>query len=291
MATERLAIRSRGLSNGNLSHVQLKSIGLIGAGRMAAALAAGCVKAGLTPANGVLASDPFDAAREKFSHDVPGAKVFSQHAPVLAGADMVVLAVKPQAMSQVLAEISPHVEPRHLLASIAAGVTLARLAAGLPERTRLIRVMPNTPCLIGLGASCFSRGATATAADAAQVEQLLLSVGKAYEVDESQLDAVTGLSGSGPAFIYTVLEALAAGGVAMGLPGPLALELAAQTACGAASMVLATGLSPAELRQQVTSPGGATLAGLEALQRGNAAAAMRAAVEAAARRSIELGQA
>ncbi len=266
-------------------------LGFLGAGRMATALARGCVEAGLVPAYGVLASDPSDAARRKFQHDVPGANATANNIAVLADSSTVVLAVKPQMMAAVLADVREVVEPRHLVISIAAGVTLARLSQSLPAGTRLVRVMPNTPCLIGLGASCYSRGAAATAADAATVERLLTSVGKAYEVAEPQLDAVTGLSGSGPAFIYTVIEALAEGGAAMGLPPELALELAAQTAVGAASMLAATGLSPAELRDQVTSPGGTTLAGLDALKRAEGAAAFRAAVEAAAKRSIELGQA
>jgi pyrroline-5-carboxylate reductase len=194
-------------------------------------------------------------------------------------------------MAGVLEGVRDAVERRHLIISIAAGVTLARLAAALPPGTRLIRVMPNTPCLIGMGASCYSRGMSATQDDALLVEELLASVGKVFEVEEPQLDAVTGLSGSGPAFIYTVIEAMAEGGVAGGLAPDLALALAAQTAVGAASMLPATKLSPGELRTQVTSPGGTTLAGLEVLKRLEGAAAFRAAVEAATRRSMELGQA
>jgi pyrroline-5-carboxylate reductase len=269
----------------------MKNLGFIGAGRMATALAQGCIEARLLPASAMLASDPIEEARAKFAAESPGAQLVANNAAVLAGAETIVLAVKPQMMKAVLAEIRPHVTPQHLLISIAAGVTLARLAEGLPPGARLIRVMPNTPCLIGLGASCFARGSSATADDAALVERLLTSVGKAYEVKESQLDAVTGLSGSGPAFIYTAIEALAAGGAAMGLPEKLALELAAQTAAGAAAMVLKTGLSPAELRNQVTSPGGTTLACLKALEERDGAGAFRSAVEAATRRTIELGQA
>jgi pyrroline-5-carboxylate reductase len=268
----------------------MNNLGFIGAGRMATALANGCVKAGLVSSASVLASDPVESARAKFAAEIPGVKLVPDNAAVLSGAETIVLAVKPQMMSQVLAEIGANVTSQHLLVSIAAGVTLARLAAALPAGTRLIRVMPNTPCLIGLGASCFSRGGAATSDDAAQVQRLLASVGKAYEVEERQLDAVTGLSGSGPAFMYTAIEALAAGGAAMGLPQALALELAAQTAAGAATMVLETGVSPADLRDQVTSPGGTTLAGLEALTQRDGAGAFRAAVEAATRRSIELGQ-
>jgi pyrroline-5-carboxylate reductase len=266
------------------------NLGFIGAGRMATALAKGCVQAGLAPAGSVLASDPSAEARERFGREVPGAKLVADNTAVLAGADTVVLAVKPQMMAPALADIRGAVEPRHLVISIAAGVTLARLAHELPASTRLVRVMPNTPCLIGQGASCFSLGANATKDDAATVQRLLTSVGQAYGVEESQLDAVTGLSGSGPAFIYTVVEALAEGGTAAGLPPELALELASRTALGAASMLVTTRLSPAELRDQVTSPGGTTLAGLEAMRRGDASGALRAAVEAAAKRSIELGR-
>jgi pyrroline-5-carboxylate reductase len=266
------------------------NLGFIGAGRMATALAKGCAQAGLVRADRVLASDPSEEARTRFARDVAGARAVTDNATVLAGADVIVLAVKPQVMPHALTDIRGSVEPRHLLVSIAAGVTLARLAEGLPAGTRLVRVMPNTPCLIGQGVSCFSRGAQATDNDAALVRQLLASVGQAYEVEESQLDAVTGLSGSGPAFVYTVIEAMAEGGAAMGLPADLALELAARTASGAAAMVLTTRLSPAELRDQVTSPGGTTLAGLEAMRRDGGAAALRGAVEAATRRSAELGR-
>lgn len=266
------------------------NLGFLGAGRMATALASGCVRAGLAQASDIHAADPSDAARTAFAERIPGATAGDDNAAVLAACDAVVLAVKPQMMADVLAGIRQHVERRHLLVSIAAGTTLNKLAAGLPAGTRLVRVMPNTPCLIGEGASCYSRGESATDADAQLVHQLLESVGLARQVDESQLDAVTGLSGSGPAFIYTVIEAMAAGGAAAGLPAELALELAAATARGAAGMIRVTGQSPDELRNQVTSPGGTTLAGLEALAQRQAAAAFQAAVEAATKRSIELGQ-
>jgi pyrroline-5-carboxylate reductase len=266
------------------------NLGFIGAGRMATALAKGCVQAGLAPASTVLASDPSSEARARFAQDVPGASVANENATVLEGADVVVLAVKPQMMAAALADVRTAIRPRHLVISIAAGITMARLAEGLPQSTRLVRVMPNTPCLIGQGASCYSLGPTATQEDGDVVRRLLDSVGHAYEVRESQLDAVTGLSGSGPAFIYTVVEAMAEGGAAMGLSPELALELASRTALGAAAMLVTTKLPPAELRSQVTSPGGTTLAGLEALSAAGGAAALRGAVEAATRRSIELGQ-
>lgn len=267
-----------------------QTIGFIGAGRMATALGQGCVAAGLVPGRQVIAADPSEEARSLFTQQVPGALVTADNGQALSQADIVVLAVKPQMMSDVLARLSPEIELRQLLVSIAAGVTLARLSAGLPAGTRLVRVMPNTPCLVGLGASCFCRGATANERDATSVRQILESVGLAFEVEEERLDAVTGLSGSGPAFVYRMIEALAAGGTAMGLPGELALELAAQTTRGAAEMVLRTGKTPAELRAQVTSPGGTTLAGLDALEAQQGPAAFRAAVEAATKRSVELGQ-
>lgn len=268
----------------------MKNIGFIGAGRMATALARGCVEVNLVAAEQVLASDPHEESRIKFASQLEGAQVTADNAAILAACDTIVLAVKPQMMSAVLTEMKPLVEPRHLLVSIAAGVTLKRLAEKLPAGTRIIRVMPNTPCLIGLGASAFALDTAATAEDAATVERLLESVGKSYEVEEPLLDAVTGLSGSGPAFIYTVIEAMAAGGVAGGLSPELALELATQTAAGAAAMVAQTGLAPAELRSHVTSPNGTTLAGLNALAARDGAGALQAAVEAATNRSIELGK-
>ena len=255
---------------------------------MATALAKGCVASALTDGPHVSASDPSEAARAHFSQHVPGARVVEQNARVLEAADAIVLAVKPQVMSDALKTLVPHLERRHLLISIAAGIRLGRLAEQLPEGARLVRVMPNTPCLVGYGASCFALGADANEADADLVRKLLGAVGDVHQVDEENLDAVTGLSGSGPAFVYTVIEALAAGGASQGLPRDLALQLAVQTTLGAAEMVQQTGLSPAELRDQVTSPGGTTLAGLEALDQARGPAAFQAAVEAATRRSQEL---
>ena len=267
-----------------------KSVGFIGAGRMATALARGCLQSGLLTADQVLAADPDPDARHGFAKQVVEAKVFPTNEPILSRTEILVLAVKPQIMPSVLAEIGKHLAEHQLIISIAAGVTLGKLAAALPAKMRLIRVMPNTPCLVNEGASCFSRGSTANAEDAENVRQILASVGKVFEVPETQLDAVTGLSGSGPAFIYRVIESMAEGGTNMGLPADLALNLAAQTARGAAEMILATGQSPQQLREQVTSPGGTTLAGLKRLQELEGAAAFREAVEAATKRSQELGE-
>jgi pyrroline-5-carboxylate reductase len=266
------------------------TIGFIGSGRMATALAKGCVENGLVKADQVLAADPHHDARSVFSEQISGVEVFDNNEPILARAEIIVLAVKPQVMSAVLEEIKPLVSAEQLFVSIAAGITISRLEQALPAGSRVIRVMPNTPCLVGLGASCYSRGTNATEADAEHVRQILASVGEAFEVPEASLDAVTGLSGSGPAFIYRVIESLAAGGAEMGLPAELSLRLAAQTAKGAAEMVLTTGRSPAELREQVTSPGGTTLAGLNRLAELQGAEAFSEAVVAATKRSAELGR-
>jgi pyrroline-5-carboxylate reductase len=177
-----------------------------------------------------------------------------------------------------------------LVISIAAGITLDRLAAGLPPGQRMVRVMPNTPCLIGHGASCFSLGPHALRSDAEKASSLFSAVGEAFEVPESQLDVVTGLSGSGPAFVYSMIEALTEGGVAGGLPPGLAAELAARTTVGAAEMVLQTSETPAVLRDRVTSPGGTTQAGLAVLKEQRFQHAVVEAVAAATRRSAELGR-
>lgn len=265
-------------------------IGLIGAGRMATALARGFVDAKLVGPGQIVASDPSAEARAAFVREVPGAQVVVDNSAVVSAADVVWLAVKPQKMREALEEIRGVIRPAALVISIAAGMTIERIAAGLPNGQRIVRVMPNTPCLIGKGASAYSLGREATKQDAELVGRLLLAVGSAFEVPEAQLDAVTGLSGSGPAFVYTMIEAMSAGGVAVGLSAELSAELAARTAAGAAEMVLATGETPAVLRDRVTSPGGTTLAGLGVLSERKFSDAIVAAVTAATRRSEELGR-
>ena len=208
-------------------------------------------------------------------------------ATAVEAADAVVLAVKPQVIDQVLPSLNA-AGGEALIISIAAGIPLATLEAGLPGR-RVIRVMPNTPSLVGCGAAAFARGATATPDDATLCQTLLESVGIAHEVPESALDAVTGLSGSGPAYGFVLIEALADAGVREGLPRELAQTLAAQTLLGAAAMVLQTDQHPGQLKDAVTSPGGTTIAGLAALESHGVRAAMQAAVHAATSRSRELG--
>jgi pyrroline-5-carboxylate reductase len=263
-------------------------IGFLGAGKMATALARGWIAAGLLTPAGCRASDPVAAARERFTAETCGVTGASNR-DVVEASDVLLLAVKPQNMTEVLTDITPVVGKRHLIVSIAAGVTLGQLAAALGSDRRLIRVMPNTPCLVGASASGYALGGAIMPDDVALVERLLNVVGIAFQLPERLLDAVTGLSGSGPAFVYAVIEALSDGGVRVGLPREVATALAAQTVLGAARMVLETGLHTGVLKDQVASPGGTTIAGLHALERGGLRAALMDAVEAATKRSQELG--
>ena len=265
------------------------AVGFLGAGQMATALASAWAKAGLLDPARSLAADPHADARAKF-RAATGITAGESNRAVLAACDVLVLAVKPQVMGAVLAEVKPAAGASHLFVSIAAGVTLDTLARGLGGATRLVRVMPNTPCLVGASATGFAPGATATPDDAALVERLFAAVGVAHRVPEHLLDAVTGLSGSGPAFVYLFIEALADGGVKCGLPRATAQALAAQTVLGAAQMVLQTGQHPGALKDAVASPGGTTIAGLHALERAAFRAAAIDAVEAASTRAGELGK-
>lgn len=268
-------------------------IGLIGAGQMATALAQGFLKSALTSAERLIASDPDERARNRFA-EVTLATVTDNNQKVIAEADVIILAVKPQQLAQAAAglreSIARRASGKKLFVSIAAGVRLDSLAEWLGAGERIIRVMPNTPCLVSQGASAYSLGRNATAEDGALVERLLRSVGSVWQVDEKLLDAVTGLAGSGPAFVYVVIEALSDAGVRMGLPRAMAAEMAARTVRGAAEMVLVTGEHTAVLKDRVASPGGTTIAGLQELESGGLRAALMAAVEAATRRSIELGK-
>ena len=263
-------------------------LGFLGAGQMAAALARAWLAAGLVTPATCRASDPYPDARTRFEQQT-GCAATADNRDVVTQSDVLVLAVKPQTLPALLDEVHNQVTERHLVISIAAGVPLKRLADGLLANHRLVRVMPNTPCLLGASAAGFAAGPGARPEDVTLVERLFNAVGKAFAVPEPLLDAVTGLSGSGPAFVYVMIEALADGGVRMGLPRDVATTLAAQTVMGAARMVLETGQHPGQLKDAVTSPGGTTIAGLHALERGGFRAAVMDAVEAATKRSTELG--
>lgn len=265
------------------------AIGFLGAGQMATALAQGLIAAGFTRPENIAASDVSETAREAFAK-ATGATTSQSNKEVVTRSTTVVLAVKPQVAQQVLRELQSVLTPDHLLVSIAAGTPIASLANWCGGRCRVVRVMPNTPCLVGAGASAFSLSEQATPEDADFVQRMLSTVGLALELPERLLDAVTGLSGSGPAYMFQMIEALSDGGVLMGLPRDAATRLAAQTMLGAARMVLETKEHPARLRDSVTSPGGTTIAGLYALEAGAFRASVMSAVQAATERSQELSQ-
>src|SRR5262245_19146936 len=269
----------------------MKKIGFIGAGNMAAALIKGLLRAGHHRPEDIWASDPMDAQtrRLKRAYKIEGTR---DNRALVRGSQTIILAVKPQVMAQVLDEIRSEVTPRKLFVSIAAGFPLRRLEAGLGGQARAVRVMPNTPALVGRGIAVAVAGTKATPADLKLTLKLFKAVGDAVSITgEDLLDAVTALSGSGPAFVYAFAEALIEGGVRGGLPQGLSAQLAYATLGGAAAMLGESGLTARELRDMVTSPGGATLAGVGALEAHHFRDAIIAAVEAATRRARELAAA
>ncbi|MEZ6143332.1 MAG: pyrroline-5-carboxylate reductase [Zavarzinella sp.] len=266
-----------------------QGIGFLGAGQMASALARGWVFTGLCNVEQSLASDPFATSRQTFQSKT-GITATENNLLVVERNQIVVLAVKPQNVAVVLREIAPAMTADHLLISIAAGVKIAQMAELLPTGCKIVRVMPNTPCLVGASATAFACNELVTTFDKETVTELFAAVGKAFAVAEHQLDAVTGLSGSGPAYGYLMIEALADGGVRCGLPRDVSLMLAAQTVLGAAKMVLETMMHPGALKDAVASPGGTTIAGLHALEKAGVRGALIDAVVAATERSKELGK-
>ncbi len=268
--------------------LQGKKIGFIGTGQMATALAVGFTRE-LIPSSQIFGTDPVEASRNAFQEAVGSdATVSGDPAECLGPADIVFLAVKPQVMQPVLEAVGTQLTRDTLVVSIAAGLTVAQLESMLPMRSRLIRVMPNTPCLVGRGACGVSRGSHATEEDEQAVSDLLRTVGVVENVPEKLLDAVTGLSGSGPAYVFQMIEALSDGGVKVGLPRDIATRLAAQTLLGAAEMVLQTGRHPGALKDAVTSPGGTTIAAIHEMEQGGVRAALMNAVEASTAKSREL---
>ena len=264
-------------------------VGFLGAGKMALALAKGIAQAGLVRAENIVASDPVETARAAFSKET-GANATASNVEVVKGARILIVAVKPDHVAELLAEVKGHLTSQHLLISIAAGVPLSRFETALSAQARVIRVMPNTPALVGASAAGFALGKAATAEDGQLAQKIFSAVGIAYQVKESLLDAVTGLSGSGPAYAFLLIEALSDGGVAAGLPRDVATRLAAQTMLGSAKMVLETGMHPGVLKDMVTSPGGTTIEGIHELERAGVRGALISAVRAATEKSKRLGQ-
>jgi pyrroline-5-carboxylate reductase len=241
----------------------------------------------------ISAYDPWPEQLQRLKTELQ-INVCSNNLDVVSNSDIIILAVKPHMIQNVLSEVKSLLKPTHVLVSIAAGVTLATLAAAADADTtkvHVVRVMPNTPCMVGCSASAFALGANATNEDMEVIKSLFESVGIAYSVEERLLDAVTGLSGSGPAYVYMFIEALSDGGVAAGLPRNVATQLAAQTVQGAAKMVLETGKHPGQLKDAVTSPGGTTIEGVATLEANGLRSACISAVRAAASKSASLGAA
>ncbi len=266
-----------------------KKIAFLGGGNMAEALIKGLLNAGATPPDRIVVTD-VSPGRLAHLNKTYGITTRENNGDAAREAGIIVLSVKPQVIENVLAAISPVVDSSKLVISIAAGIALAKIEKALKENCRVVRVMPNTPALVLAGAAALAGGRNATADDLSLVQGIFNAVGRAVVVEEKLMDAVTGLSGSGPAYVFMIIDALSDAGVKAGLPRQLALELAAQTVYGSAKMVLETKEHPGKLRDMVTSPGGTTIEGLHALEKGKFRATIMNAVEAATARSRELGK-
>lgn len=267
-----------------------ESIGFVGGGRMAEALIEGIVKAGLFGPEQIMAADP-DAGRRELLAAKYGIKAYPQATDFIGQCSILILAVKPQVMGPVLDGIKAAIHAGHLLISIAAGIPLSFMEARLSGcNCRLIRVMPNTPALVQEGASALSPGGLTTEEDMAKARAIFDAVGRTVVLAETYLDAVTGLSGSGPAYVFSFIEAMIDGGVKVGLNRADAQLLVLQTVLGSVKLAMESNDHPAQLRAMVTSPGGTTIAGLHALARAGFSGIVMDAVEAATIRSKELGQ-
>jgi pyrroline-5-carboxylate reductase len=263
-------------------------IGFVGAGNMAEALIRGLTSAGVAESRQIIAAEPREERRAELSSRY-GIQTTADNSEVAREADILLLAVKPQVMARVLDEIQPHVKPTALVISVAAGIPTAAIEAHLP-RVRVVRTMPNTPALVGAGATAIAAGGHATRADLDAAKRIFDSVGMSVVVEESQMDAITGLSGSGPAYMFLIIEALSDAGVKVGLSRHIAQSLAAHTVLGSAKLLIETNEHPGRLKDMVTSPGGTAIAGLHTLEAGGLRTTLMNAVEVATNRSRELGE-
>jgi pyrroline-5-carboxylate reductase len=268
----------------------MQRVGLIGAGNMAGALIRGLLSSGAIDRERLSCSDVRHERLEEIERE-HGIGTTRDNRQLTRWANVVVLAVKPQVVERVLSEVAEGIDQETLLVSIAAGVPISALADRLPPGSRIVRAMPNTAAMALAGATAIARGNHATEQDLVASIALFEAIGRAVVIDESLMNAVTGLSGSGPAYVMLMIEALADGAVKMGLPRDIALLLSAQTLYGSAKLQLETREHPGRLKDLVTSPGGTTIAGLHALEAGRLRATLMDAVEAATRRSAELGKA
>jgi pyrroline-5-carboxylate reductase len=268
--------------------MKTRRLGFVGAGNMSEALIKGLLHAKVLPPERILASD-VKSDRLEHLHKLHGIRTTSDNHLLLRESDVVVLAVKPQTFDKVLTDIGADLRPDQLLISVAAGVPIVALEARLPAGARVVRSMPNTPATVQAGATAIAAGAHAREDDLRIARELFEAVGRVVVLDEGLLDAVTGLSGSGPAYVMLIIEALADGGVKVGLHRDTALLLAAQTVFGSAKLLLETGEHPGRLKDMVTSPGGTAIAGLHTLESGALRKTLIDAVEVASKRSAELG--
>lgn len=264
-------------------------IGLIGCGRMGGALIEGAIHAGVVSADNVWVHSRSKESADTLAQKI-GVHVAQDNSHVIRECDLVILGCKPYQVTDILTEVSNSLTNNTVILSVAAGITIEKMEAACPADTRIIRAMPNTPSLIGLGATGISAGTHASREDVDSAQKMLESVGVVSETTEPQLDAVTGLSGSGPAYVYTFIESLAAQAEKEGLPADEALRLATQTVLGAAKMVEQVDMTPRDLINQVTSPGGTTLAGLAALTEHGFEPSIAAGVHAATERSREIAR-
>lgn len=266
--------------------MSMQKLAVVGGGQMGRALVGGMLASNVVTAEQLYLVEPSQASRSWWLAHHPGTEI-AELAAAVSACDAVLLAVKPNVVEEVSKQMSGDCEGK-LVISVAAGIGLNQLCSWLGHR-RVVRVMPNTPSLVREGASAFCCGREVSEEDRLWIQSMLDSVGLAVEVLESQMDAVTGLSGSGPAYVCMIIEALADGGVLEGIPRELAIQLATRTVLGTARMVSETGRHPAELKDAVASPGGTTIAGLSALEQNGLRGALIKAVAASARRSRELG--
>ena len=264
------------------------TVTFLGAGNMAEALLRGLLRAGM-PASRITATvkRPERKAELEAAHRI---SVGFDNLAFARAADTIVLCAKPQAMRALVEQIAPAVTAEKLVISIAAGVPITALERRFGAGARVVRAMPNTPALVGAGATALASGGHATAADVAVAARIFDAVGVTTVLEEGQLDAVTGLSGSGPAYIFLIIEALSDAGVKVGLSRHVALKLASQTVLGSARLLIETGAHPGQLKDQVTSPGGTAIAGLHTLEAGGLRTTLIDAVEAATGRARELGE-
>jgi pyrroline-5-carboxylate reductase len=266
-----------------------RKVGFVGSGNMARALIAGLLKGNHLPKSSLLASNHTDSTNVRIAKEY-GIHTTSDNSEVAKKADVVVLAVKPQVIDKVAREIAPKITKDKLVVSIAAGVTTKRLEEIFPKGTHVVRVMPNIPALVSAGASALARGEHTSDDELSMAKQLFDSVGISVIVDEYQMDAVTGLSGSGPAYIFLLIDALADAGVKVGLSRNISLILAANTVLGSAKLLIESNEHPGELKDMVTSPGGTAIAGIHTLEEGGLRTTIMNAVERATQRSCELGK-